>query len=242
MLNCYIICFNNGWLVRNTVDALKRFSQEVKCIVVDNCSTGARTKNTLAELQAEGVEVRHMTENFGHKVVQNKIRPSEPMYIITDPDLDLTKLPSDTIKVLMNYSDRLRAYKVGLALDISCTDDLLEGEYYDNVSIAQWESRFWQDRKALLEHEVYDADIDTTFALYNQRYTQAEHNGRGKYRLAGPYTVRHLMWHKSWVEQLDEEDYKEYFLTAKSISTTSKLVQPYFDELQRKRLQDQDQH
>jgi hypothetical protein len=170
------------------------------------------------------------------------------MYIVTDPDLDLTKLPQDTIEQLKHVSEQLQAHKVGLALDISSADDLLEGEYvrkHANLvyNIGQWEAQFWKHRvEQVSDVEVYDAPIDTTFALYN-KLNEPQDKMTRMYRLAGPYTVRHLMWHKSWVKQLNEEDYKEYFLSAQTfVSTTSKLVRAYFDELQRKRLQDQDQH
>jgi FkbM family methyltransferase len=218
----YIICWNNGWLVRNTVAALKRFPQ-VRCVVVDN-NSGPRTQAVLDELYQEGVEIIRFRQNYGHTVVADMIHPNAQYYIVTDPDLGLETLPLDTVDRLMTLSQEFRALRMGLALEISNTADLLEGASQFGKTISQWESNHWaRPVKNSANLEMYDANIDTTFALHNTAVREG-----GQYRLAGPYTVKHLMWHKSWVRDLDEEDFNEYFNQPDNrSSTTAQLVKNY---------------
>lgn len=217
----YIICWNNGWLARNTVEALKRFPQ-LRCVVVDN-NSGPRTQAVLDELFQSGTEVIRFQKNYRHKVVADMLRPNAQYYIVTDPDLGLHTLPMDTIDRLLALSKEFNASRVGLALDISNAADFLEGPYQDNFTIQEWEARFWtRPTPNSGGLQLYEAGIDTTFALINNNSTG------GMFRLAGPYTVQHFMWHKSWVRDLPQDDFEEYFTHPNNLSsTTAHMVRDY---------------
>ena len=57
-------------------------------------------------------------------------------------------------------------------------------------SIKDWESVFWTKRVEDDEYELYEAGIDTTFALVNKKYP-----GGKSIRVAGNFTARHIPWY-----------------------------------------------
>src|SRR5690606_28311900 len=81
--------------------------------------------------------------------------------------------------------------KVGPALRIDDIPDF----YKHKKQVIDWEKQFWQHA---LEPEVYEAAIDTTFALYKPGYPRF-HDLHGDFfkalRLGGKYTVRHGGWY-----------------------------------------------
>jgi FkbM family methyltransferase len=188
----YIPCFNNGWLVENTIDQLDRFGQEF--IVIDNASDSSRTRNVLARLEKRRrCRVVRMRRNHGHRVLWRKdIYPSVPEYFaVTDPDLGYPRsLPEDFLEVLAALTDELQFCKAGLALEIPGEEETYPGIYRDGKAIREWETQFWQSKIDHPRLEIYEAPIDTTFAVYNKKYE----NWRCC-RAAGPFTARHLPWY-----------------------------------------------
>lgn len=210
----YIVCHNNGWMVRNTIESIAGRFARSRLIVIDEASDAPRTLNTLRELQAEfGIEIHRYHRNVGPKRIRRFPRywlTRRRPFVLTDPDLDLSSLPENALDVLASVSRDQAARCVGLALSISARDDLIEGPYLHGKTIVDWESRFWQ--KAVdLSHlrpdlRAFRAPIDTTFAYYDFSYPRG-----GTIRMAGSYTVRHLPWHKSYIRALDEQDFSDYF-------------------------------
>ena len=112
-------------------------------------------------------------------------------YIVSDPDIIPTKnSPRTTIKRMY---DVLNAYskidKVGVALKI----DDLPAHYSLRESVIQWESRFWE-KSLQLESDLYQADVDTTLALYRPSTWWFLSPSA---RLAGKYSMRHEPWYQS---------------------------------------------
>ena len=141
-------------------------------------------------------------KNLGHRspwlsgTVQRFAKGRE--YIVTDPDvIPDDRCPTDAVHHL---SYLLKAYpeavKVGLGLRI---DDLPEHNPMRS-QICDWERQFWLTE---IEPGVFDADVDTTFALYRP------YNGRQQHspclRTGFPYVARHLPWYKD-PSDLTEED------------------------------------
>jgi hypothetical protein len=229
-LPIYIVCHNNGWMVRDTVKALSSRFQSIRVVVIDENSTARRTLDTLSELEARhGVRIHRHKRNIGPKRVRRYPRywlTRRQPFVLTDPDLDLSRLPTDTLDVLREVADDQNLRCVGLALDISDKKDLLEGEYFQQKTIREWESQFWREPVDLVhlrtDLKAYRASIDTTFAYYDFSRPKG-----GDIRIAGDYTVRHLPWHKSYIRALDEQDYLDYFDRDLDIATTSPLVRQY---------------
>ena len=136
--------------------------------------------------------VYRLDRNKGHFALWETVifsRFSNHYYIYTDPDLlPVEECPLDVVKhfcdLLQKYSDYS---KVGFGLKI---DDLPD-DYPLKDKVLKWESMFW---KREVEKDVYDAHIDTTFALYRP-------GARGgadipALRTGGKYMMRHLPWYE----------------------------------------------
>ena len=106
-------------------------------------------------------------KNYGHHVLWDcglfdDIIKSE-YYVLTDPDvLPIEECPSDYVeqfyRILEQHPEKT---KVGFALKL---DDLPENYKY-KYDIIRFESFYWEKRMQY-QFPIYDAPIDTTFALY----------------------------------------------------------------------------
>lgn len=149
--------------------------------------------------------VFRLDRNQGHFSIWETIlfsRFSDDYYVYTDPDV----VPSEScpVDVLAHFRGLLQRYphakKVGFGLRI----DDLPNHYELKEQVIQWENQFWQNQ---LEPHVYDALIDTTFALYRPG---AKGGADGPaIRTAGDYVARHLPWYEN-SRHLDEET--QYYL------------------------------
>ena len=215
-------------MVRNAIDELYDRFPLAHFVIVDQASTAVRTRLALKQLaHKDRVMVRYLPFNVGPRLVKRFLhqqgRFSGQAYVLTDPDLDFSSLPDDALDVLSSLCRDMRITASGLALDISDPDDILDGDYVGNLGIVEWELRFWQRSIQDPLRKIYLADVDTTFCLYD--WAQKH---KVSIRLAGEYCVRHLPWHKSYVKQLHERDYWDYFLPASRVSTSSRLVRHYW--------------
>jgi hypothetical protein len=119
-------------------------------------------------------------------------------FVVTDPDvLPDDDCPLDAVERFHDYLQRYPAYpKVGFGLRI---DDLPDC-YRHAGAVRNWESRFW---KREVEPGLYDAPIDTTFALYRPHLgfsTKALRTGP-------PYVARHLPWYQDEASLPEDERY-----------------------------------
>jgi hypothetical protein len=119
-------------------------------------------------------------------------------FAVTDPDLSFNPcLPSDFINTMIELSNELSAPKIGFALDVS-DSELMRKEKFkigdDFFSIQEWEKQFWEKPKYnKYDLPLFEAQIDTTFAIYNQNFYHKE-DFLAAYRVAGDYTAVHLPW------------------------------------------------
>ena len=108
-------------------------------------------------------------------------------FVFSDPDVvPVAECPLDAIEyfveILDAYPDR---QKVGFGLKI---DDLPDDYRFRN-EVSVWESQFWE---RALAPRLYDAPIDTTFALYRQ---PTPHELDRSIRTGYPYVARHTPWY-----------------------------------------------
>jgi len=151
----------------------------------------------------------------------------ETYYILTDPDiLPVDECPDDFLDYFFQLHTKYPSYlKVGFALKI---DDLPK-QYLLREQVATWEKQFW---KIELEKDVYDAGIDTTFALYKPNtYTYFINPA---IRTAGKYTARHLPWYADSNHPTQEDIYyREHRSMMISSWTADKLPERFIKELER---------
>ena len=138
-------------------------------------------------------KIFHLSENVGHLSLWKTdiIKQFEKdYYVYTDPDvLPIEECPDNILEhfynLLIKYSS---IEKVGFALKI----DDLPNCYIDKSKVAEWEQKFWNKE---IEKDVYDAAIDTTFALYKP-FTNGNNYVQNALRTAGKYQLHHLPWYE----------------------------------------------
>jgi hypothetical protein len=147
--------------------------------------------------------VVRLGQNLGHKApwlagVVERVAGDGP-YIVSDPDVIPDEgCPPDAVALFHETLQWFPEYiKAGFGLRI---DDLPAG-YRFRDRVRWWEARFWSNPIA---PGIYDAGIDTTFALYRPftpfRLVPAIRTGP-------PYVARHLAWYVDSADPSEEERY-----------------------------------
>lgn len=227
-----IICYNNFRYVENTLKQIASINKDyyTNIIILNNMST---CSDTIAYLNKVDVRVINNVANVGPWITPTINRHIYDLlpdkYIITDPDLKLNpNIPSNFIEILASLSDKYKTSKIGFALDITDHDMFYPTtEYMANLSIRDWELRFWQNKiDDEGEYEIYKADIDTTFCLMNKPNIESEIDLQ--IRVAGDFTAKHIPW---YIENEVYNVYDNYMSNTNTtyISTISRIVLPYIN-------------
>lgn len=165
--------------------------------------------------RASGVKVLRLGKNVGYKALwQSDFFKSikNGYYVYTDPDLlPNPDCPKDIVFQLYRL---LRKYpeieKCGPALKI---DDIPDHYSHKQEVVHGVEGKYWTKP---VEKDVYDAPIDTTFALYKP-FAKGNAEECRAYRLGGVYCFKHLPWYENSSEPNEETQY--YARTASSSSS-----------------------
>ncbi|MFK7049732.1 hypothetical protein FLACOL_02767 [Flavobacterium columnare] len=210
-----IINFNQLFYLKKLLSFLEE--RKIKnIIIIDNASTYKPLLDYYESIKND-IKIHLLDENLGHLVLWKERMLYEKyckgFYIVTDADImpnDVlgTNFINNLISALLKYNDKS---KVGLALDINDIPD-----YYPlKNKVINWEKKFWEVE---LEPNVYDADIDTTFALYWPEFDRLSQYLYSSFfdgiRLAGSYTSKHGGWYLNPSNLTEEQKY--YFRTANS--------------------------
>jgi hypothetical protein len=171
---------------RAMIESIERFEDLAEILIVDNGST---YEPLLQYYKSQPHEVLYL-DNLGHKAPWTekvKRRLKTALYVVSDPDLDLSGTPRDCLAHLAHCLRKFpQAGKIGLGLTF---DDVPpQSPYYRHVNT--FEKSYWD--LPVYENLVRPAAVDTTFAIYD---TSLLH----EYRICGgrtnvPYTARHLPW------------------------------------------------
>lgn len=227
-----IICYNNFRYVENTLKQIASINKDyyTNIIILNNMST---CSDTIAYLNKVDVRVINNVANVGPWITPTINRHIYDLlpdkYIITDPDLKLNpNIPSNFIEILASLSDKYKTSKIGFALDITDHDMFYPTtEYMANLSIRDWELRFWKNKiEDEVDYEIYKADIDTTFCLMNKTNIESEIDLQ--IRVAGDFTAKHIPW---YIENEVYNVYDNYMSNTNTthISTISRIVLPYIN-------------
>ena len=172
--------------LRQLIGWLERAGQR-DIYIVDNDST---YPPLLAYYRRSPYTVIRLGENVGHvaawtRGIVEQVAANR-YYVVTDPDIVPVKYcPINVIDhfhaLLDRYPDR---FKVGFGLKI----DDLPAHYRFAAEVKVWEGQFWAKE---VEPGVYDAPIDTTFALYRPG---SPHHASAL-RTGEPYVARHTPWY-----------------------------------------------
>lgn len=191
-----IIAWNNLTFVKNFVNQLRYLPNPI--LILDNKSTYEpifEYYKTIKKELGEKIEIRLLNKNHGHTVYLKLSHKLPKIYILSDPDLELSKtMQKDFAQRLLNLSTRYEVNKVGLALDISDDHKFIK-DYYKKIH--SYEDLYWKKKIKHKKYELYRAPVDTTFCLVNNNY---KHNPSNNIRIAGKnFTVKHLPWYENYI-------------------------------------------
>lgn len=171
-----------------------------KIALVDNDSTYPELLDYYGKTHCQ---VLPLGSNRGQKApwesLAIEILAKNSYYVVSDPDIvPINECPSDAINYFHQLLQKHHNYlKAGFGLKI----DDLPAHYNLRTKVTNWEKQFWQNE---LEHGVYIADIDTTFALYRPKtWYFLEHS----LRTGPPYIALHTAWYQNSKKPTREEIY-----------------------------------
>jgi len=199
-IDVFIISYNRLTYLKKLVEWLER--ADFKNIhVVDNDST---YPPLLEYLNSSRHNVYKMDKNYGHLVVWECGKFDEIIknnnYIVSDCDvLPVDQCPRNVIEYFLSVLKRYpKITKAGFSLKI---DDLPDNYVYKK-SVIDWEAKFWKNKIA---DNLYEASIDTTFALYRSGIYPSDKNWWKSIRTGFPYLCRHLPWYEDSNNPSEEE-------------------------------------
>lgn len=167
-------------------------------IVLDNDSN---YQPLLEYYKTAPVKVIYLKENVGYLSLWKSGVYKQfytDYYVYSDPDvLPAKDCPKDFMKHFMELLNKFpNVEKVGFGLKI---DDLPDF-YNKKQEVIEWESQYW---KKAIEKDVYDAKVDTTFALYKP-FTNGEIWVQNAVRTGGNFVAHHLPWYEDSKNETEE--------------------------------------
>lgn len=239
----YVIAYNNPTFVENMVDQVDCYGS--KAIVVDNGSNYPPMLKLLDAIQSRQAksgafhEVRRLSHNAGPRggVFSPELFSEMPAFAaITDADIVFNSyLPSNFLEIFAALSEWYPGRKVGFALNISAPERFWPGHYGDGKTIAEFESMWWLKPMADVTEsglELYDASIDTTFAVYNVHASRPQCNQHSCHtfpgvRVAGFFTAEHRPWDLNFTCTWNRAEIGAAFGAASKGSTISNKLREF---------------
>ena len=196
-------CFNNPTYTARMLKQLSGLGFQ-NVMLFDNASTSPEMLTWLTHVE-NLVKIVRLCKNEGPRYPA--LDPLSLAFLprrfcVTDPDLDFNdRLPTDFLTEMAQLAETFKVGKVGFALDISDRKKMKTESFRIGSKlwkIWEWESQFWEKKIGQTSYgdDVFDADVDTTFALYDKKYYSPE-KFMGALRVAGCFTARHLPWYRS---------------------------------------------
>ena len=218
----FIICRDRVSVLIDLVTALETMGCR-NIFLVDN---GSNYPALLSYFKTTPYQVLPLDMNVGHTSPWDKgivsLFAKNRYYIVTDPDVvPAEDCPPNTLEhlhdVLIRYSSFV---KIGLGLKI---DDLPD-HYALRQQVIEWEGQFW---KAKFASGLYEAGVDTTFALYRPNTVYQIHPSL---RIGEPYVARHLPWYTDSTLLTDEDQYYRIHANASINSWDSDILKDRYSK------------
>lgn len=215
----FIISYNRVNDLKKMVTAMESSGYN-NLIILDNASDDQDLLEYLKELQHR-YKVHFLKQNYGHMVLWRcglyDELINDSYYVLTDNDIiPIEECPSNYLEVFYDILQRNpHTGKCGFSLKI----DDLPNKYQYKWDIILYESFFFRNVIHDDKYLLYDAPIDTTFALYRPEKYRKE-LGLSFYnaiRVGYPYEARHLSWYVDSKKLTAEQE--KYFSSGKKYST-----------------------
>lgn len=210
MIDVYIINYNLLEWPRAMCQHMETFEEIGDIHIVDNASN---YEPLLDWYSSCSYVIHRMKENFGHNVVNQVLgfKGMSDYYVVTDPDLDISTMPTDTLKrykSILKYCPEIK--KVGPAIRM---DDYPKDALYYEKAIASQQG-FWGAPFRIKGYRW--APIDTTFAMSEKKFGPTS-PGTPALRSDEPYWCRHLPYYITKDNLTDE--YKNFLGTCNGSSS-----------------------
>lgn len=151
------------------------------------------------------VNVIYLKKNWGYRAIwESEIVKQfwNSYYVYTDSDMELShECPTNFMEYFLQILEKYpKCFKVGFGMKI---DDL--PNYYEyKKQVISHESQFWLKE---LEPGLFEAPIDTTFALYRPYTGTSTNINKMNIRTGNPYLIHHLPWYTDSNNPTDEDKY-----------------------------------
>ena len=192
---------NRFVFLKNLIEALEQRNYR-NIIILDNNSTWPPL---LEYYKIIPYKVVYLGKNLGFNALEKlslykTIRKN--YFVYTDPDiLPIENCPDDFMTYFMDVLKRYpKVQKVGFSLKF---DDLPD-HFADKHKVIEWESAFYNN---CLEPGLYQADIDTTFALHRPYAVISTRGNFKMIRTGDPYMAYHMPWYNNSAKLSEEEQY-----------------------------------
>lgn len=203
----FIISYNRLDCLRNLVTYLEN-SGYANIQIINNCSS---YPPLMEYLMTSKHKVHHLAHNYGHFAFWQCGKFMEiartSFYVVTDPDvIPIQDCPDSFLETFYNVLVKYpKLTKVGFSLKI---DDLPDHYPLKDVVINH-ESRFYRNQTTNIDNLVlYDAPIDTTFALYAPSAKSIlDSHFYDAIRVGYPFQARHLPWYKDFQKETEEDQF-----------------------------------
>ena len=202
-----LICsFERPYYLKLMVRQLNKY--KIKPIILDNNSKSEELIYYLNKNKNKKFFLIKFHTNYGQEIIYKNFifKYLSDVFAYSDPDILLNKkLYPKFLYLMKNITEKYQIQKVGFAIDIFDKKNInnLKFRYAYRSKKGQIKIRYKFLIDAELNHwknkissnpEIYKADVDTTFAVYNKKYME---KSRVKaLRIAGNYTCIHLPWMK----------------------------------------------
>ncbi|MHB1952271.1 MAG: glycosyltransferase family 2 protein [Sulfobacillus sp.] len=209
----YLLARNNFTQVKQAIEQLAKYVDLRQVVVVDNASSYPPLIEYYMELESRypAPRIVRMSRDFGRQVVLEQLAHELPqVFAMMDAGFRFgPKLPSTFLMELYQLTVCYGRYKAGLATDLGQK----KGELRElkrrttGQTLRQWELQHYLNRLSHpdLRYRVYEAEIGTTFAVYNRKYARRNES----VRVGGDFTCGRRTWYiddgipeeeRSWCE------------------------------------------
>lgn len=186
-----VICNHNrlGTMLK-LIDFFKAQTLPVSIIIIDNKSNYPPLLEYYDNLNDPKIQVIRFDINHGIRVILPvcQLLRKYDHYVVSDADLvPFENTPNDFLEQMLELLNKYpKVNHVGSSLEIEDLPD----HFPIKEKVQNWERRFWEKE---VEPNVYDAHVDTTFAMY--RKSSIVMDIYPSLRTGRPYTMKHEDWY-----------------------------------------------
>ncbi|WP_434661757.1 glycosyltransferase [Paraburkholderia sp. A3BS-1L] len=199
----FVISFNHLSYLRTIIAYFEKAGFD-NIHIIDNASSYPPLVEYLRNSQHK---VHYMGSNYKHMVLFDSMKFKELVddnyFVLTDPDvLPVEECPTDFLYVFL---DALLRHPTKNKIGFSLKLDDIPNHYELKDNVLKWEGRFYEKAEKCGDMTIYNAPVDTTFALYRPRKEWRNADFFSAFRTGAPYTARHLPWYRDISQMTDEE-------------------------------------